>query len=169
MNEYLKQEIDLWGEYMESEDIAKFIIQAYTGPFHSLKEPPNVRHLAERLKKEFNDTHLLVKQREIFQQISQKCIRIHTVPFLRKYKSMSLLTSMFVESFSFLDETYLSKVHINSEDISGVPMIEKVTSIIDNFNNNGEMVSHSIKYKENVHPAYIVSVNEVIKKYMKVL
>lgn len=169
MNIYIDEEKKLWGEYMEIEDYAKFVIQSYTGPFHSLKTAPDIRTSAERFKKEFNDTHLFVKQREIFQQISERCLRIHIVPFMRKYKSMQLLSGMFVDTFSFISGDFLAPVPSDVSFLSSIPDAGAVGSIIEKFNSSGEMPSHSDKYKSGVHPAYFVSVNEVIKKYMKVL
>ena len=173
MNQYLSQEIESYRDFIKEADIAKFIIQSFTGPFHNLREQPNIIKIAENIRDEYRAKHKLSKQREIYQQISENCLRIHIIPFLRKYKSVNLLANLFAENFEFFSPEFLEPISPSKIDsiLSGYESFnnETVHSIINTYNLYGTNPDHSESYRDNCHPAYLVVLNSVIKKYMRVL
>ncbi|HAF08098.1 TPA: hypothetical protein DCG82_06810, partial [candidate division WOR-3] len=66
MHNYLNDEIALYKNFIEEVDIAKFIIQAHSGPFHILRERPDIKYIGERIKNEYLQNHQLVRSQEIF-------------------------------------------------------------------------------------------------------
>ena len=173
MNSYLSQEIELYGDFIKETDIAKFIIQSFTGPFHKLRERPNVIKIGENIRDEYRSKHEFNKQKEIYQQISEKCLRVHIIPFLRKYKSVNLLSNLFVENFEFFSSDFLEPISPSQSDsiLSGYSSFntDAVKSIINTYNLYNESPHHSESYRDNLHPSYLIVLNDVIKKYMRVL
>jgi hypothetical protein len=173
MNQYLSQEIEICKDFIKEADIAKFIIQSFTGPFHKMRERPNVIQVAENIREEYRTKRELVKYKEVYQQISENCLKIHIIPFLRKYKSVNLLANLFTENFEYFSPDFIEPISPSKIDsiLSGYSSFNKesVKSIINTFNLYGETPHHSESYRDNFHPSYMIVLNAVIKKYMRVL
>ncbi|MGE3063862.1 MAG: hypothetical protein AB7T10_09575, partial [bacterium] len=97
----------------------------------------------------------------------------HIIPFLRKYKSVNLLSNLFVENYNFFHPDFLEPIPPSKVDsiLSGYSSFnpDAVKAIINTYNLYGELPHHSESYRDNLHPAYLVVINDVIKKYMRVL
>ncbi|MEJ5307063.1 MAG: hypothetical protein WHT27_02025 [candidate division WOR-3 bacterium] len=173
MHNYLQDELNLYGEFVEEVDIAKFIIQANSGPFHILRERPDLKYIGEKIKNEFLSNHQMIRSNEIFQQISDKCTRVHITPFLRKYKSAKLLAELFLQNFDFYSDEYLLPIDENYINLVLSQIENYNTDIIKNllikYNKEGFVPHHSERYKNNVHPSYLVFLNEVIKQNITIL
>ncbi|MCK4524102.1 hypothetical protein KAU15_04170 [candidate division WOR-3 bacterium] len=173
MKSYLIDELNEHGEFMNEEDIAKFIIQAYTGPFHRIKTKPNEKQIKKQLISEFKLTFKKTEQKEIYQQVSDNILRLHLVPFIRKYKSADICCGMFIKNFDHFAEAYASAIPV--DDVgkmlseTGIMENEAIISIISRFNNSNFVPSHSDLYKEHYNPAYIIVLNDVIREYITVL
>uniref|UniRef100_A0A7C3J5B4 Uncharacterized protein n=1 Tax=candidate division WOR-3 bacterium TaxID=2052148 RepID=A0A7C3J5B4_UNCW3 len=173
MHNYLNDEIALYKDFIEEVDIAKFIIQAYSGPFHILRERPDIKYIGERIKNEYLQNHQLVRTQEIFQQISDKCSRVHITPFLRKYKSAKLLAELFLQNFDFYSDEYIlpiddQKINLFLSQINGYN-IEIIKNLLKKYNDEGFVPHHSETYKNNVHPSYLIILNDVIKGNITIL
>lgn len=173
MHNYLNDEIALYKNFIEEVDIAKFIIQAHSGPFHILRERPDIKYIGERIKNEYLQNHQLVRSQEIFQQISEKCSRVHITPFLRKYKSAKLLAELFLQNFDFYSDEYIlpieeQKINILLSQLNGYN-IEIIKNLLKKYNDEGFVPHHSEIYKKNVHPSYLIILNDVIKENITIL
>ncbi|MDI6700227.1 MAG: hypothetical protein QME48_03240 [bacterium] len=173
MHNYLNDEIALYKNFIEEVDIAKFIIQAHSGPFHILRERPDIKYIGERIKNEYLQNHQFVRSQEIFQQISEKCSRVHITPFLRKYKSAKLLAELFLQNFDFYSDEYIlpieeQKINILLSQLNGYN-IEIIKNLLKKYNDEGFVPHHSETYKNNVHPSYLIILNEVIKENITLL
>lgn len=173
MYDFLNDEIKLCADFIEEVDIAKFIIQAYTGPFHMLKEKPDLKYIGERIKNDFLANHTLIKNNEIFQQISERCSRVHITPFLRKYKSARFLAELFLQNYDFFSKDFLPPIpeeYINTT-LAKIQNynIDIIKNLLNQFNQSGFVPHHSQKYKENLHPSYLIFLNDVIKQNIKLL
>jgi len=173
MNQYLSQEIELYREAIKEADIAKFIIQSFSGPFHQLREKPNIAVIAENIRNEYRTKHELNREKEIYQQLSEKSLRIHIMPFLRRYKSVNLLANLFTENFEYFSSDFLEPISpsIVASMLSGYTSFnsEAVVNIVNTYNLYGQSPHHSESYRDAYHPAYLIVLNDVIKKYMRVL
>ncbi|MDD3804514.1 MAG: hypothetical protein PHW02_09060 [bacterium] len=173
MNQYLSFEIESSKDFIKEADIAKFIIQSFTGPFHLQKEKPLLSVISERIREEYRSKHEFNRQREIYQQISEKFLRIHIIPFLRKYRSVNLLSNLFMENYEFFLPEYLDPISPAKCDsiLSGYQSFNgnAVISLVNTFNMYRDVPHHSESYRDNLHPAYVIVLNDVIKKYMRVL
>ncbi|HCP16423.1 TPA: hypothetical protein DIT23_02545, partial [candidate division WOR-3 bacterium] len=114
-----------------------------------------------------------VRSQEIFQQISEKCSRVHITPFLRKYKSAKLLAELFLQNFDFYSDEYIlpieeQKINILLSQLNGYN-IEIIKNLLKKYNDEGFVPHHSETYKNNVHPSYLIILNEVIKENITLL
>lgn len=171
--EFLLNEIKLRKPYLMPEDIAKFIIQAYTGPFHTTSQEHDIRILSKKFKTEFTTKRELNREKDVFSTLSDYSMRINIIPFILKYKSPMMLANLFTANFKYFDEKFFQDIPI--EDIckeledARLKNIDDICNIIQTFNDSGSAPSHSQIYKEHFSPAYVVILSSVIKEYISVL
>lgn len=170
LEKFLIEEMNRHSEYLNEQDIAKFIIQAHSGPFHLMREAPNEHAVKKGIIREFKANKSECRERDIFQQISEHMLRLHIVPFIRKYRTADTCTGMFMKNFEHYDIVFNDNISLDETRhlLSSVGILETdtVMNMIDRYNNEGFVPSHSDEYKGNYHPAYIVILNDVIKEYI---
>lgn len=173
LEKYLIDEMNRHGEFLNETDIAKFIIQTYSGPFHLLKEAPDERVIKKRIIKNYKANAGKNTEKDIFQQIADNVLRLNLIPFIRKYRTADMCTGMFIKNFEHYDISYTEPIDI--PDIRsllasvGILETDSIINIVERYNNDGFVPSHSLEYKDNYHPAYIVVLNDVIKEYITLL
>ncbi len=173
MEKYLIDEINRHNEFIEDQDIAKFIIQAYTGPFHMSKDIPDETATKRTIVSEYKKAAKICREREIFQQISDNVLRLHIVPFVRKYRTADTCTGMFIKSFEHFKDNYMENIPENDVrnmlSSVGIMEIDKIISIISRYNTDRQVPHHSQAYRDHYFPAYIVILNDVIREYITLL
>ncbi len=171
--DFLIDEINNFNEFINDEDIALFLIQAHAGPFYKMHIKPKRKEIKLQLKNDFLEYKKYNKQKEIYQQISENVLRIHIVPFLKKYKSLNLLCDMIIKNFDYFDEKYLNPINIENslKELNNMGILdnEKIIMMLNKYNSYGEIPEHSIDYKKNIFPCYQLILNDVIKEYIKLL
>ncbi len=171
--EYLANEFKLRKPHLMPQDIAKFIIQAYTGPFHATIQEQDIRILSKKFKTEFTAKRDLNKDKDIFITLSDYSMRINIIPFIAKYKSPMMLANLFAANFKYFDEKFFLDIPLDDicDELESIGMENTgiICKIVEDFNNEGNVPSHSDIYKKFFHPAYIVVLSTVIKEYISVL
>ena len=170
---YIIDEISKAGPYLESEDISKFIIQSYTGPFHILREKPGKIETEKNIIEQYKANFKFSEEEEIYQQISDSIMRLHIVPFIKKYNSSKLLADIFLDNFKYIDR--FTDMKIPEENVTdqlvnvGIIDTDSVLTLITKYNTSGKVPSHSSNYRNNLHPCYLVVFNDVIKDFIRLL
>lgn len=170
--EFLLKELHARKPHIGAQDIAKFIIQAYTGPFHSAKQEHDIRLLSRKFKMEFTDKRESCMDKDIFLPLSDRSLRVNIIPFMLKYKSSMLLANIFSANFKYFDELFYRDLPIDEicAELDALNLkTDKICELIETFNKTGETPSHSKIYNEHFSPAYAVVLSPVIKEYISVL
>lgn len=152
---------------LDDADIAKFIIQAMTGPYHAFTSKPERSTVRKRFVEEYNNNKHHNKK-DMYQQISSRFFRINIVPYVRKHREIDSLCDMFLMNFDISSNQYVRNIPVRQvqDMLIRINIIETELIIghLNNYNNAGQMPHHSKLYKEHMHPAYTILSDEIIKK-----
>ena len=133
---------------MELIDILKLYLQGILGPTHLIN---NVELLKENLLNEYNQCKDNEVSYPLYEEISDEYIRVNLKPFYEKYNSFDKLVDYFLKSINL--------------DVDFAYFIKEVKKLINEDNkefinayleSKRYVVSHSITYKENYKPHYLV-------------
>ena len=133
---------------MQLQDVLKLHLQGILGPTHLIKD---IERLKSNLINEYNECKNIDYKYDLIEQISDEYVRVYLKPYYEKYGNFDKLIDLFVKSCN-LDydiNEYINEIKklINKENQ------EKINEYLDS---KSYVVSHSLIYKENYKPHYLV-------------
>lgn len=150
MNKYLEAHIKKYPK-MQIEDKIKLLMQAYLGPGHLVNDYDIV------LQRVSTEVENIINQEittEMIEDISDIYVRVHLLPYYKKYKSFDKLIKAFVDSSNdtknisqFLEELEELKKTLNDKDVLFLESYIK---------NKNYLISHSEIYRNTYNPHYLV-------------
>ena len=144
---YLKEHLKKY-PLMGIEDIIKLHLQAILGPAHLL---PSKDKIKENFIKEYNEIKDLNYHYELLEDVSETYTRVYLKPYFELMGSFDKLVDVF---FYSIDKNLYIKGY--KEVIKSLINEENKEFISRYLESDSVLISHSLKYKENYHPHYIV-------------
>ena len=142
---------------MEINDKIKLIFQGILGPGHLIDDKKLV---LSRIENEY----LAIKNNsyhyELIEEISDDFVRVYLKPFYEKFGCFNSL----IEAF-YLSTKEPVDINVFIKEIESLIDSHNIEYIMNYLNNGNWMISHSLIYKKNYHPHYLV----IHKKYLNVL
>ena len=138
---------------MQIQDILKLLMQGMLGPTHLIQD---VNKLKDNLLNEYNQCKDNNINYDLIEEISDEYIRVYIKPYYEKYNNFDKLVDLFVKSCNLsysLDEYKNEVIKLINDD--------NKEFISQYLNGNSYVISHSLIYKENYQPHYLL----ISKKY----
>lgn len=138
---------------MQIQDILKLLMQGMLGPTHLIQD---VNKLKDNLLNEYNQCKDNNINYDLIEEISDEYIRVYIKPYYIKYNNFDKLVDLFVKSCNLsysLDEYKNEVIKLINDD--------NKEFISQYLNGNSYVISHSLIYKENYQPHYLL----ISKKY----
>ena len=142
---------------MQIQDILKLLMQGMLGPTHLIQD---VNKLKANLLNEYNQCKDNNINYDLIEEISDEYIRVYIKPYYIKYNSFDKLVDLFVKSCNLsysLDEYKKEVIKLINDD--------NKEFISQYLNGNSYVISHSLIYKENYQPHYLL----ISKKFKGVI
>lgn len=133
---------------MQIQDILKLLMQGMLGPTHLIQD---VNKLKANLLNEYNQCKDNNINYDLIEEISDEYIRVYIKPYYIKYNNFDKLVDLFVKSCNLsysLDEYKKEVIKLINED--------NKEFISQYLNGNSYVISHSLIYKENYQPHYLL-------------
>jgi len=133
---------------MQIQDILKLLMQGMMGPTHLIQD---VNKLKANLLNEYNQCKDNNINYDLIEEISDEYIRVYIKPYYEKYNNFDKLVDLFIKSCNLsysLDEYKNEVIKLINED--------NKEFISQYLNGNSYVISHSLIYKENYQPHYLL-------------
>lgn len=133
---------------MQIQDILKLLMQGMMGPTHLIQD---VNKLKDNLLNEYNQCKDNNINYDLIEEISDEYIRVYIKPYYIKYNNFDKLVDLFIKSCNLsysLDEYKKEVIKLINDD--------NKEFISQYLNGNSYVISHSLIYKENYQPHYLL-------------
>ena len=151
---YLKEHLEKYPK-MQLEDILKLYLQGILGPAHLV---PSYENCLKRINKEYEE--IIADNHEMIEFISDDYMRVYLFPYFKKFHNFDNLVRLFVESSKIKGDVELFK-----KEIRLLMNEENKKEIEEYLNGDNYLISHSLIYKKEYDPHYLV----VHRKYLNQL
>lgn len=133
---------------MDIQDIIKLHLQGILGPAHLLTDKEKIK---QNFINEYNQIKDLNYHYDLLEEVSEVYTRVYLKPYFELMGSFDKLVDVFFYSVdNHMDILGYKKV------IESLITEENEEFIRRYLDSESVLISHSIKYKENYHPHYIV-------------